>query len=147
MNVIGYSKNGNSIIVEIDGVECLVPKEADDNRHRIQIAEWEAKGNTIPPYAEPPAPPPTVQDYQRAIQALVEQTAQSKQYDTAANLASYVASTVPVWAAEAQAFVEWRDNVWFYAYGELAKVQAGQREQPTVEQFLTEITPIAWPVA
>jgi hypothetical protein len=29
----------------------------------------------------------------------------------------------------------------------LGKVQAGQREQPTVEEFLAEIAPIAWPVA
>jgi hypothetical protein len=60
-------------------------------------------------------------------------------------LASYVASTNPQWAAEAQAFVAWRDAVWAYSYTELAKVQAGQREQPTVEDFLTEIDQIVWP--
>ncbi|MGV2067302.1 MULTISPECIES: DUF936 domain-containing protein [Agrobacterium] len=37
--------------------------------------------------------------------------------------------------------------MWAFVYAELAKVQAGQRQQPTVEQFLTEIAPIAWPVA
>lgn len=34
----------------------------------------------------------------------------------------------------------------FYAHGELAKVQANQREQPAVEQ-LGEIAPIFWPNA
>ncbi|WP_174020395.1 hypothetical protein G6L89_007240 [Agrobacterium fabrum] len=86
-------------------------------------------------------------DYENAIQNLVDSTAREKQFRDGVTLASYTASTKPKWAAEAQAFVAWRDNVWFYAYGELAKVQAGQRQQPTVEQFLGEIAPIAWPVA
>lgn len=99
---------------------------------------------------DPPAPPetsPTITDYENAIKNLVDETAREKQFRDGVTLASYIGSTIPKWAAEAQAFVAWRDNVWSYAYGELVKVQAGQREQPTVEQFLTEITPIAWPVA
>lgn len=91
--------------------------------------------------------PVGITDYENAIQDLVDSTAREKQFRDGVTLASYTASTKPKWAAEAQAFVAWRDNVWFYAYGELAKVQAGQRPQPTVEQFLTEIAPIAWPVA
>lgn len=93
------------------------------------------------------APTPTITDYENAIQNLVDTTAREKQFRDGVTLASYTASTKPKWAAEAQAFVAWRDNVWFYAYGELAKVQAGQRPQPTVDQFLAEIAPIAWPVA
>lgn len=94
-----------------------------------------------------PPQSPTIIDYESAIQNLVDSTAREKQFRDGVTLASYIGSTIPKWAAEAQAFVAWRDNVWSYAYGELAKVQAGQREQPTVEQFLTEIAPIAWPVA
>jgi len=96
---------------------------------------------------EPSQPDATITDYENAIQNLVDSTARERQFRDGVTLASYTASTKPKWAAEAQAFVAWRDNVWFYAYGELAKVQAGQREQPTVDKFLTEIAPIAWPVA
>ncbi|MRG64574.1 hypothetical protein GH789_04650 [Rhizobium pusense] len=96
---------------------------------------------------EPSQPAVTIADYENAIQNLVDDTAREKQFRDGVTLASYTASTRPKWAAEAQAFVSWRDNVWFYAYGELAKVQAGQRPQPTVDQFLAEIAPIAWPVA
>ncbi len=96
---------------------------------------------------EPSDVPATISDYENAIQNLVDSTAREKQFRDGVTLASYTASTKPKWAAEAQAFVAWRDNVWFYAYGELVKVQAGQRPQPTVEQFLGEIAPIAWPVA
>ncbi len=91
--------------------------------------------------------PVSVAQYENAIQNLVDSTARERQFRDGVTLASYIGSTKPKWAAEAQAFVAWRDNVWFYAYGELAKVQAGQRPQPTVEQFLGEIAPIAWPVA
>ena len=90
---------------------------------------------------------PSITDYENAIQNLVDSTARERQFRDGVTLASYTASTKPKWAAEAQAFVAWRDNVWSYAYGELAKVQAGQRQQPTVEQFLGEIAPIAWPAA
>ncbi|MGP4671794.1 hypothetical protein ACSV5N_07495 [Agrobacterium salinitolerans] len=90
-------------------------------------------------------PGPTISDYENAVQNLVDTTARERQFRDGVTLASYTASTKQEWAAEAQAFVAWRDNVWFYAYGELAKVQAGQRPQPTVEQFLAEIAPIAWP--
>lgn len=96
---------------------------------------------------EPPQPVVTITDYENAIQDMVDNTAREKQFRDGVTLASYIGSTKPKWAAEAQAFVAWRDNVWFYAYGELAKVQTGQRQQPTVEQFLDEIAPIAWPVA
>lgn len=51
MDVIGYSKFGY-IEVILDGVTMTVPNDMS-NRHRQMIAEWEAEGNTIPPYVEP----------------------------------------------------------------------------------------------
>lgn len=93
-----------------------------------------------------PSLSPTITDYENAIQNLVDSTARERQFRDGVTLASYTASTKPKWAAEAQAFVAWRDNVWSYAYGELAKVQDGQRQQPTVDRFLDEIARIAWPV-
>lgn len=142
MNVIGYTESGSiRVIFEGDENEGTVPDDMR-NRHRRMIAEWEAEGNTIPPYA-PSAP--AVSRYEEAIQSLVDQTAREKQFRDGVTMASYVASTNPQWAAEAQAFVGWRDNVWTYAYSELAKVQVGEREQPSVSEFLTEIEPIVWP--
>lgn len=93
------------------------------------------------------APVPQQHDYENAIQNLVDSTARERQFRDGVTLASYVGSTKPKWAAEAQAFVAWRDNVWTYAYSEFAKVQSGDRPQPTVEKFLTEIARIAWPLS
>lgn len=54
MDIHGYTQNG-SISATIDGILMTVPDDPA-NRHRQMIAEWEAQGNTIPPYV-PPTPP------------------------------------------------------------------------------------------
>ncbi|TBZ81433.1 MULTISPECIES: hypothetical protein [Rhizobium] len=93
----------------------------------------------------PPGEPIAVDDYQHAIQRHVDETAVSRRYNDGDALASYVASTVPGWKAEAEAFVAWRDAVWQYAYAELAKVQAEARDQPSIADFLLELPEIVWP--
>lgn len=90
-------------------------------------------------------PPPTVEDYQQAIQSLVDATAVSKQFNDGVTLASYKDSTVAFWASQSAAFIAWRDAVWVYAYAEMAKVLAGERSQPSVADFLGELPVITWP--
>lgn len=140
MDIHGYTQSG-AIEATIDGVRMTVPDDMG-NRHRQMVAVWEAEGNTISPYV-PPAP--SLTDYENAIQGMIDATAKERLFRDGVTLASYTASTNPQWAAEAVAFVAWRDGVWAYAYTELAKVQAGLREQPTVEDFLAEIDQIVWP--
>ncbi|SDG34355.1 hypothetical protein [Pelagibacterium luteolum] len=53
MKILGYLKNGD-IDIFIGGERLIVP-DVSSNRHRRMITEWEAAGNTIPPYV-PPAP-------------------------------------------------------------------------------------------
>lgn len=48
-----YTELG-SIIAVIDGLEMTVPDDMG-NRHRVMLAEWEAQGSKIEPYA-PPTP-------------------------------------------------------------------------------------------
>lgn len=90
-------------------------------------------------------PVPQLDDYRGAIQAHVDMTAQARSYDSGITCASYVGSTNPGWAAEAAAFVAWRDAVWVYAYTELAKVEAGTRPQPSVGEIIAELPAMAWP--
>jgi len=96
-------------------------------------------------YSRPLPPPPTVDDYERAIQAHIDATARQRTYRNGDACATYISSTTPQWAAEAQAFVAWRDAVWAYAFGELAKVEQGQRAPPTVKEFIAELPKIQWP--
>lgn len=87
----------------------------------------------------------TVEQFRSAIQTMIDSHAQSRRYDSGNSLATYVTSSNPDWAAEAQALVLWRDAVWAYAYAELDKVMAGEREQPSVEAFIDELPPLVWP--
>lgn len=99
-----------------------------------------------PPEPEPvPETPPTLSGFRLAIQAHIDAAAASRSYDSGVTCASYLGSTVPAWAAEAAAFVAWRDAVWAHAYLELAKVEAGTRETPTIAGFLGELPEPAWP--
>ncbi len=65
-----------------------------------------------------------------AIDAHVEAQARALGYNSAAHIAGYAASTVPGWAAEAAAFIAWRDAVWLAAYGaQTAHAEAGTLPQ------------------
>lgn len=99
----------------------------------------------VPPEPEPATTEQTIEGFRSAIQDHVDTQARSRRYDSGNSLATYVTSTVVEWAAEAVAFVCWRDAVWDYAYAEMDKVLSGQREQPTVQEFLDELPVIVWP--
>lgn len=98
-----------------------------------------ADGAFLPP--ETSTPPPAIEDYRAAIDAHVEATARSRSYNSAAHLASYAASTVPLWAAEAQAFIAWRDQVWVTAIGLMQSLQ----EPPAMEAVMAMLPQIEWP--
>jgi hypothetical protein len=74
------------------------------------------------------------------INEQVESYARSRGYNDAASFASYTSSTVPDWAAEAKAFVEWRDAVWVAAYTQMAAVQQGA-PLPTAEELVASLPP------
>jgi hypothetical protein len=67
---------------------------------------------------------------QRAVDAHVEAAAKAKGYNSAAHMASYVASTVEAWADEATAFVAWRDAVWLATIDMLTQIKAGKMDPP-----------------
>ncbi len=99
----------------------------------------------LPPLPAVPVPP-AVAEYEEAVQRVIDETARQKMFRDGVTMASYVASTVPEWAAQAVAFVAWRDAVWAYSYVELAKVLEGQRPQPGIDALLEELPAIVWPI-
>ena len=139
-----FMRSGDSAVVTLDdGAECIInTKLPPDEPYRCMLSDWLTAGGGIAPYA---APPLTIDDYRHAIQAHIDATAQAQSYDSGVTCSSYVGSTNPAWAAEAAAFVAWRDAVWTYAYSELEKVQAGQRPQPSVAAILDELPAMTWP--
>lgn len=87
-------------------------------------------------------PPPSLEDLRQAVQAHIDATAQARLYDSGVTLASYGASSNPLWAAEAQAFLAWRDTVW----AQLHALWADPPETlPRPEALIADLPVIAWP--
>ena len=82
-----------------------------------------------------------------AIQSMLDETAKERGYDSILSLCTYATSTAAKFAAEGQAGVSWRDEVWAKGYAILADVESGARAIPTVDEFLAELPNFAWPGA
>ena len=78
-----------------------------------------------------------------AVQAHLDAKAKEKNYDDILSLCTYATSTDPVFSAEGQAGVEWRDAVWAKCYQVLGDVLAGTRPVPTKEELITELPAFA----
>lgn len=133
-----------TVRVVMDGQTYFTPLaaiEARDGAFPRLVSDWIGKGNAIAEYV----PTLTPDDYAAAIQAHVDDIAKARGYADGVALAGYSTSTIPTWAAEAEAFIQWRDTVWIYAYTELAKVQGGQRSVPTIDGLIAELPVIKWP--
>lgn len=83
-------------------------------------------------------------DVIRLIQRTLDSAARSRNYDSIISLCSYSNSTDPIFAAEGQAGVAWRDACWRYASTALAEVEAGIRPIPTPEELIAELPTLGW---
>ncbi|KQY79180.1 hypothetical protein ASD52_02125 [Ensifer sp. Root142] len=92
-----------------------------------------------------PFTPPTQADYSNAIQVHLDAKARERQYDGIQTAITYRDDPNLQFAAEGAALFAWRSVVWTYSTAELKKVMAGDREQPTVEAFITELPAFIWP--
>jgi hypothetical protein len=92
-----------------------------------------------------PTPEQMIAAYQAAIQRHIDAKAGERSYTDGIHAASYTASTVPLWAAEAAAFVAWRDAVWIYAVALLTEVQGGQIAPPTEAEVIAGLPALVWP--
>lgn len=93
---------------------------------------------------EPPPSPPTIDDYRAAITAHLDAVAQSRGYDSQLTIAIHATSTVPQWAAEAQAFIAWKDAVWLQVH---ALWTDPPDPPPSPAELLASLPEIIWPEA
>jgi hypothetical protein len=99
---------------------------------------------------DPPPPVPSVATYSAALRALLDAKAQERGYDGILSAVSYADDPNPAYAAEGAALRAWRSSVYVYALAEMAKVEAAERETPSVEAFMVEVDlacPFEWPSA
>ena len=94
----------------------------------------------------PPAPTPEqiIRGYEDAVQAHLDQTAQSRDYDNTYTCLSYLSSTDEIWRRESNAFNAWRDQVWRKCHEILNAVMAGEIEPPTVAELIAQLPVIDW---
>ena len=85
-----------------------------------------------------------IKEYEAAIDNLLLTTANSRGYDSAYTCLSYLQSSNAIWKTEAEAFNTWRDACWVKAHEILNQWQAGEIEQPTVEEVLAQMPAIGW---
>lgn len=83
--------------------------------------------------------------YKAAFDAHLDAVAQQRQYDNRLTVPAYFGSTNPQWAAEAIAYIAWRDAALAYLFEKLAAVEAGTIEAPTIADFIAGIQEIEWP--
>lgn len=87
-----------------------------------------------------------VSDVTKAVQQRLDDFAKTRNYDGILSAASYSASTVTKFADEGQYAVEARDATWSACYQILDDVQNELRTEPTVEELLSELPTLEWPV-
>lgn len=96
-------------------------------------------------FAPPPPPALTAADFTAAVQAHLDATARTRNYDGILSACSYATSTNLPFSVEGQAAVAWRDAVWLYCYQQLAAVQAGARSIPaSTAAFIAELPVMSW---
>lgn len=85
-------------------------------------------------------PVPKAEDFIAAIQSHMDSTAKSYGYDDIKSAVTYAEEpSVLKFQIEGRAFRAWRSQVWDYGYNQLALVEGGEREQPTIEAILAEL--------
>lgn len=113
------------------------PTADDINPYGITIVEEEE-----PVYT--PTQEEIIAGYTDMVQAYLDSTAQTHNYDNILSLCTYATSTNEKFRREGQAGVEWRDAVWAKCYAILDEIKAGTRPQPTVEQLIAELPIFTW---
>ena len=117
----------------------------DTQAERDQLGALDLVAMTAEEVAEHLEPPPLtpeqiIEAMRAAIQAHMDAAAKGYGYDDIKAAVTYADEpAVPKFQAEGSAFRAWRSLVWAYAYGVLDEVQAGDREQPTADELLSEL--------
>lgn len=119
-------KSVNGVLVE------LTPAETQEYNDRTAV--WEAQANQR-----------LFDDCQSRLEILINEKAAEKNYSSGVSCASYKDSTNVQWAAEATAFIAWRDNCYEYGYDYMAKAQDGIILSPSVDDFISGLPVMEWP--
>lgn len=123
--------------------------DVTDDQHREVITQWDKKnfeyvdGSFV--FTDKPPVPLTELDYVFAVQRMLDNKAEERNYNGILSLCTYATSKNSKFSAEGQAGVVWRDAAWATCYEVLAEFMAGKRQQPTVDELIAAIPAMVWP--
>ncbi len=163
-----HRQRGGEHVVMLD-VDCYASQPADDNTQSVHMERLYVPLHELPvrenilesAYAwlktqpmfisasdvnNDPDGTPTVSQYTSAVQNVLDLKAREFGYDGILSDCSYVGSSVPKVAAEADAFKTWRYNTWSFCYQLLAQVEAGTLAAPSVAELLVQLPAFTAPV-
>lgn len=149
LEMSSVEKEEDRITDDVKYLEMVVNRSGDLDPEACAnrcLTSW--SGITPDPVAveDVPLTPEAIQSmYSVEAQKAIDSTAVARGYTDGVACASYSTSTIPAWATEAASFVAWRDSVWVYALSLLAEVKAGQREAPSMSDFIAGIPAMTWP--
>ena len=92
------------------------------------------------------APPPTLADFDAAMEEHLRTEREARGYTTREPDA-YINSSVPRWAQDARDWVAHRDGVMAYALALINAVESSQRQPPTMAEFKAGLPMITWTFA
>lgn len=111
---------------------------------KIVVTGWDVEhGKWIRRYRLEDLPPPSLEDFDAAMEAHLKSERDARGYTTR-EPDSYLTSQVPRWAADARDWVAHRDAVMEYALALINAVEAGERQPPTMEEFVEGLPRIVW---
>lgn len=132
-NAAGWYWNG------IQPPEPPEGKVVETTTYRVDTAE----NMVVADYTYVDAPPPSLEEYDAAMEDFLRQEREERGYTTR-EPDSYLTSNVPRWAADARDWVNHRDAVMEYALDLINAVKRGERLPPTMEEFLGNMPKIEW---
>lgn len=113
-----------------------------EKTHKDEFEEW------VEPTPYEPSPEEKLMALRativQGVQRLLDETAQSRNYDNGFALASYATSKDAIFRHEAETFIDWRDKVWRYCYDLLDKYLQGEIAMLSVEEIMANMPQIDW---
>ena len=136
---------GAAVLEEDPRPELQLLEGMDYGDIREQDGRWFRAWVVIP--ADPARVAEAVRStFEQAIQGHLNAGAVAAGYDDVSTVVSYAEEpAVPKFQNDGIAFRKWRSLVWAYAYEQLDAVKSGEREQPTVDEFLLELPVLELP--
>lgn len=123
--------------------EAPTPSEDAPEGKHWEVRYSQGEGAVTSAWVAIDNPPPSVAPYDSAMESHLRSEREARGYTTREPDA-YLESANPRWAQDAHDWVAHRDAVMSYALDIENAVQSGEREPPTIEEFVAGLPNIVW---